>query len=387
MLTQMACQGADLSVSVKGGHRADLTGIRGHSGDSASGHSTSGEASWGKIVSEWQVSSTAAVLHKDALVWDMLYPFMDLGPPELKYGPLARMAASGCNFVSLTLALDWDDCDSTLRRLGRERAYFLAHADRYRLAGSVEDILAARRDGKLAIGFHFQGTNPVEYDINMVEVYYRLGVRHMLMAYNSKNAVGDGWLEPGDGGLSRFGVRLIEEMNRVGMIVDASHTGYRTTMEMFEVSKDPVIFSHSNPRALCDHGRNIRDDQIKACAASGGVVGVAGVSLFMADREASTAALVRHIDYLVDLIGPGHVGLGLDHVADQQALALEIDARVAWTPPLESFAFQPQEEVKYVQPEQLPELTEALLARGYGEADVRGILGENWLGVARQVWK
>jgi len=317
----------------------------------------------------------------------MVVPTLDAGPPEEKYAALSRMASSGFDFVSLTVGLDWDGVDDALGNIGRERAYFLSKPDQYCLIETVGDILTAKKKNRLAVSFHFQGTNPIDYDLNMVETFYKLGVRHMLMAYNAKNAVGDGWFEPGDGGLSRFGVHLIEEMNRIGMIVDGSHTGYRTTMEIFEISKDPVIFSHSNPRSICDHGRNIRDDQILACAASGGVIGICGVSLFLGDPEASTDALVNHIKYISDLAGPQHVGLGLDYVNDQQALAQKIDSQVAWAPPKESFELQPQKEVKYFQPEQLPGLTDTLLNAGYSELDVRGFLGENWLRVARQVWK
>ena len=338
-------------------------------------------------MSDGGISDRAAAVHRDALVWDMVFPLVDPGPPEQRHRPLTRMAASGYDFVSLTVALDWDGVAETLAAIGRERAYLQANADRYLLVERADDIAAAKQQGKLAVGLHFQGTNPVDYDVDMVELYYKLGVRHMLLAYNAKNAAGDGWFEPGDGGLSRFGVSLIETMNRVGMMVDASHTGYRTTMEMFEVSSDPVVFTHANPRALYDHGRNIRDDQIKACAHGGGVIGLTGVSLFLGTAAASAEALADHVHYVAELVGPGHVGLGLDYVFDQQSLAAMINARRAWTPPAESFAGQSQEAVTYLQPEQLPQLTEILLARGYSEADVRGILGENWLRVARQVWQ
>ena len=336
---------------------------------------------------DWGISERAAAVHREAMVWDMVFPLMDPGPPEQRYAPLTRMAASGYDFVSLTVALDWDGVAETLAAIGRERAYLLANADRYVLVETVDDIAAARQQGKLAVSLHFQGTNPVDYDVDMVEVYYKLGVRHMLLAYNARNAAGDGWIEKDDGGLSRFGISLIETMNRVGMMVDASHTGYRTTMEMFEVSRAPVVFSHANPRAMHDHGRNIRDDQITACARSGGVIGLTGVSLFLGSAQASPEALADHVHYVAELVGVRHVGLGLDYVFDQQALAATINARRAWTPPDESFAGQPQENVTYLQPEQLPKFTEVLLARGYCEADVRGILGGNWLRVARQVWK
>ena len=132
------------------------------------------------------------------------------------------------------------------------------------LVDTFADVERAKLEGKFAVVLHFQGTNPLGGDLNMVEVYYRLGIRHMLMAYNMKNLVGDGCMECTDDGLSRFGVAVVEEMNRVGMIVDVTHTGYRMTMDTFEVSKAPVIFSHSNPAAVWDIPRNVKDDQIKA---------------------------------------------------------------------------------------------------------------------------
>ncbi len=210
-------------------------------------------------MTEWNISEEAAALHRDALVLDMTFPWLDYLPQEQRVEPLRKMAASGYTFVSLTLAVDSHGVNGTMQIIAKERAYFLANADKYVLVETVDDIRRAKQEGKLAIGFHFQGTNPVSSDLNMVAVYYKLGVRHMLMAYNWKNAVGDGCAEPSDGGLSRFGERLVEEMNRVGMIVDVSHTGYRTSMDVFEVSPDPVVFTHANPLALRDTHRNIRD--------------------------------------------------------------------------------------------------------------------------------
>ena len=130
------------------------------------------------------------------------------------------------------------------------------------------------------------------------------------MAYNKKNLVGDGCHERTDAGLSLYGIDLVEEMNRVGMLVDCSHTGYRTSMEVMEISTRPVVFSHSNPRSLWEHDRNIRDEQALACAATGGLVGVVGVGIFMGENDASTDALLRQIDFYAELIGPEHIGSG-----------------------------------------------------------------------------
>jgi membrane dipeptidase len=166
-------------------------------------------------------------------------------------------------------------------------------------------------------------------------------------------------------------------------------------LEIFEMSSEPVIFSHSNAAALWDHPRNIRDDQIQACAKSGGVVGVVGVGTFLGHNDNSTETVVRHIDYIAELVGPEHVGLGIDYVptfgsteppkgAGFDSTRHDEGYRRAAGGKSEAPRF---EDIKYVEPEGLPPLTEALIAHDYSEGEIRGILGENWLRVARQVWK
>ena len=276
-------------------------------------------------MSDWKISSQAAALHQDALIWDMTLPWRvaDWLTPtrsDLKLGCLERYAQSGIDFVSLTIATDEDDATATLRALAAERGYFKGNADKFLLVDKADDISKARTENKLAVGFHFQGTVPVGRDLKLIESYHHLGVRHMLMAYNQKNFVGDGCHERTDSGLSIFGLRLIEEMNRMGMLVDCAHTGYQTSMEALEASKAPVIFSHTNAKGVYDHPRCIADDQIKACAAKGGVMGMTGLSIFHGKGLEPVDGIVQHIGYVADLVGPEHVGLGSDYVYDMPAL-------------------------------------------------------------------
>ena len=241
-------------------------------------------------------------------------------------------------------------------------------------------MLAAQQQGRLVVGFDLEDTNPLGGEIGMIGAYYDLGVRSMLMTYNGQNLAGFGCHAPDDTGLTSFGRAVVEEMNRVGMMVDVSHCGYRTSMDALERTASPAIFSHSNMRAVWDHERNIRDDQARACAATGGVIGINGVGIFLGDNDISVAAMARHIDYAVELVGPQHVGIGTDYVFDTDDLNLEL-ANAQIFP-----ASYRGRQVDFFPPEQLAALEAELAGRGYPAADIAAIMGGNFLRVARQVW-
>ena len=328
-----------------------------------------------------RVSERTLALFEDALVWDMTLPW--LASYADKDVTLPRFRSAGVDFASLTVNDFPGSLGGSVRRIAEVTRHIQERSDTLVLVKSVDGILQAKREGKFALAFNLQETNPLEGEVDFVQTYYDLGVRHMLLAYNQKNLVGDGCSERTDAGLSRFGVRVVQEMNRVGMLVDGSHTGYRTTMEAMEVATAPFIFSHSLADAVHEHYRNIRDDQIKACAKSGGVIGFNGVAFFLGDETASSETIVRHIDHIANLVGPEHVGIGLDYCRDSKGVGVWTLSNTDMWPPNKGVPFG---ETAFVQPEQLLEITDILLARGYSEADVRGILGENFARVARQVW-
>jgi membrane dipeptidase len=324
----------------------------------------------------------AGALHADALVWDDHSGFEPSPLADLDL--LERWRASGVDYLSVNVGYDVMTWQETIRTLADFRARIGRRPDRYLLVDHVDDVLRAKAAGLLGITFDLEGMDALNDDVAMVGIYQKLGVRQMLFAYNRDNSAGGG-CHGADVGLTSFGRAVVAEMNRVGMVVDVSHCGHRTSMEAFEVSIQPVIFSHSNPWALTHRGRNIRDDQIRGCAATGGVIGLNGIGHFMDDYQARSESIFRRIDYVVQMVGPDHAGIGLDYpfpVAGDEIDALLRRHPEFW-PPSEGYG---SGLYRNADPEQFPELTALMVQAGYPETVIRGILGENFLRVARQVW-
>lgn len=323
-------------------------------------------------------------MHDDWIVWDN-HACMPLRPGDTTFLPqLERYRAAGVDVVGLNVGFGPQTFEDHVRMIAWFRRWLKTRSDAYRLIDTVADIEAAARDDKLAVFFDIEGTGPLDRgDLGLIELFYELGVRWMLIAYNRRTAAGSGCYDPDDGGLTEFGRRVLTEMKRVGMIVCCSHTGERTSLEVFEGADAPVILSHSNARGVWDHKRNVSDRVIRGCAATGGVVGVNGIGIFLGDNDNSTEAFVRHIDYIVQLVGPDHVGIGLDYVFDVQEMT-EFTAKMRATYPDDaSYTAEPC----FVEPERIPLIVESLSRLGYRPEDLRKVLGGNWLRVARDVWK
>ncbi len=318
----------------------------------------------------------------DCLVWDAhagVFP-----DPSIDLNLLDNWRSNGTNYISINVGFDVVNWQHTLQTLAAYRNWLLGQADRFVLANTMAEVEQAKKQGKLAVSFDIEGMNALNEDINMVALFHALGVRQMLFAYNLNNGAAGGG-DDEDAGVRRFGCDIVAEMNRLGIIVDCSHASFRATMEIMEQSQKPVVFSHSNPTTICDHQRNISDKQIKACAETGGVVGINGMGIFLGDNDSSNRSLVRHICYVCNLVGSTHVGLGLDY-----SPAIDVDigeilkSRPDYWPPGQGYDTPA---IGHAGPAQLPELAEMLHDHGLGEDDISGILGGNFHRVASAVWQ
>lgn len=183
---------------------------------------------------------------------------------------------AGFHHVSVNVGMDMTPFADVIRVLAGFRRWLLQNESEYVLAGTVVDIQRARGQHKLAVSFDLEGANMLCQDVAMVELFAKLGVRQMLLAYNRDNSCAGGCHGAG-GGLTPLGREVVSEINRSGIVMDCSHASKRSSLEIMELSRRPVIFSHTNVKAIHDHPRTIDDEQILACAAQDGVIGLTGL--------------------------------------------------------------------------------------------------------------
>lgn len=330
-------------------------------------------------------SRDARSLHGTALIWDAhaclpLHPDADLTA-------LRRHHAAGVSFVSVNIGMDMNPLHQIMPVIASFRAQIRAHPKLFALAETVGEVERAKREGKLAVAFDLEGGIPLCRRPEMVALFYDLGVRQVHLAYNRNNEIGGGCYDE-DVPLTPLGRRIVQAVHAAGMLMDCSHTGHRTSLDIMALGLGPVIFSHANPRAIQGDHRNITEAQIDACAATGGIVCVNGVGRFLTDPKGGTPAILDCIDHLADRIGPKHVGLGLDY--SYPAGGLDDDPpglnRGYWWPASHGYGGGVSG-IKIATPEQFPEITEGLVIRGYDEPAILGILGRNMLELARRVWK
>jgi len=326
------------------------------------------------------VTKALELIKQSEFVWDLTLPWVE---QYWDINTLKRYKDSGYTFVSLTIQDIPTSYDGVLSQIRKFQNLCIPHSDWLCYARTTEEIIKGQQSGKLVLGLNIQDTELIHDDLSKLEHLKSIGVRHMLLAYQERNKAADGCAEPADGGLSLFGKNLVKEMNKQGMIVDVSHVGRQSSLDAISVSDSPVIFSHSGVLSLCKHIRNIDDIQIKACAETGGVVGVVGIGAFLGDPKAKAQTMFEHIDYIAQLVGPEHIGIGTDFIEDLewtwQSIAHAKEG--GWRDP---YGTQLYEGVAFA-PEQLVELVQIMLDNGYSQDAIKGVLGANFHRIYTQV--
>jgi membrane dipeptidase len=316
------------------------------------------------------------------IVWDnhACLPFADT---ERWLPGISRYRRAGADAVTINIGDSHVPLDVLTRMAASIRHFVQQHPDEYVLALSAADIRAAKSMGRLAVCLDIEGVFALGNQLSLVEFFYQLGVRWMLLVYNRRNLAGGGCHDPDDEGLTALGRAMLAEMDRVGMIKCCSHSGYRTAREILDSTDVPAIFSHSNPLRLHDHPRNIPDELIRACAATGGVIGINGIGLFLGSPTPSAAHVVRCVDHVAQLVGADHAALALDYMFKSGELMDPGRASAVLWPPEWGYGSGSQN----LPPEAIPEIEDGLVRLGYPAAAVRGIMGENLMRVAEAVWK
>ncbi|MBV9826588.1 MAG: membrane dipeptidase [Alphaproteobacteria bacterium] len=313
-------------------------------------------------------------------------------------GYTADLRAGNVAAINLTVTPFESDfataCDHVAVWLHRVSA---PHSD-WHIVKRAADIETARSAGKTGLIMGWQNMRPVEDQLHRISFFHALGVRIMQLTYNNRNFIGDGCLET-DSGLSLFGRKLVREMNRVGIAIDLSHVGERTSLQALEISERPVLLTHANAYAVAPTPRNKSDDLIKAVAAKGGTIGVSIYGPMCWDRNPAHPPclddFLRHVDHIVDLVGVQSIAFGTDLPAVRDLKTVEEMLEFTRTRFPENVGLYEQSfgggaRERYVREignqRDLPLMTAALLDRGWSPADIKGLLGANLIRALQKAW-
>jgi len=345
-----------------------------------------------------EYSARAIDLVKRSTVMDMLSVMtLDFGKqdkwmanPELfTAADFQPFRDSGINVIHPAIGMGgFNSYDSVLKFFASWNGFLAGQDELFMRIDSPGDLDRVKKSGKLGVILGLQNSDQFR-NPNDVDFFYALGQRVSQLTYNSRNFIGNGSTERQDEGISDFGAAIIERMNKVGMAVDVSHCGDKTTLDAFEISKKPVLITHSNCRALANgHPRDKSDEAIKKVGAAGSVMGITAVRMFVkADEPTTIENVLDHFDHVKKLIGPDHIGVGSDidlYGYDKMPPELNKQLRASYKG---SYGFREKIDVEGLDhPKRMFDLTEGLIRRKYTDAEIEGILGGNFKRVLSQIW-
>jgi membrane dipeptidase len=309
-------------------------------------------------------------------------------PTTLTDKDIAEFRQSGIDVYHIAVGTGGPNAyDETLRFLALWNGLIAHHSESMMRVDSPQTLAAVKKSGKLGIILGLQNSEHFRTPGD-VEFFYSVGQRISLLTYNSRNLIGTGSTERTDSGISDFGVEVIQRMNKVGMAVDVAHCGEMTSMDACTVSSQPVLITHANCRALNPHPRCKSDEAIKKMAATGGVIGITGVRMFVTAQEPTTIEdVLNHYEHVAKLVGVEHLGVGsdidlwgYDALPEPMRKALHAGYK-------SSYAFREKDDIERLNhPKRFYDIAEGLIRRGYSDNDIAGILGGNFQRVLTKIW-
>lgn len=326
---------------------------------------------------------SVSALHDDAIVID------GLEICNWSRAVFEDMRAGGLTAVNCTCSV-WEGIRGSLDNVAQWKTWFRDNDDILLQVFTGDDIRRAKAENKTGIYLGWQNTWGIEDRVDYLKVFKDLGVGVMQLTYNTQNLVGSGCWESEDGGLSDFGREVVAEMNAVGILVDLSHVGPKTSEDAIRHSTAPVAYTHCAPAGLLEHPRNKTDAQLRFIADQGGFVGFASYPPFMAQGDDATVEdCVDTLDYFINLVGEDTVGIGTDFTQDQDAaffdyLSLDKSNARRVVPKRPGGVVKMPEGLRRIG--DFPNLTAAMEKRGWPEPRIRKVMGENWLRVLKDVW-
>jgi membrane dipeptidase len=345
-----------------------------------------------------EYSERAVRLIRESLVIDMLSPFMIspsrsakwlMHPESFTASDTKRFRDSGITVFHPAIGMGGPNANhDVLQFFALWNGFIAHHGDWLARVDSPEGLARVKASGKIGVVLGLQNSEHFTRPDD-VDAFYALGQRVSQLTYNARNLLGNGSTERHDDGLSDFGVAMVERMNKVGMAVDVSHCGDRTSAEAFEVSKQPVLITHSNARTLNPgHPRCKPDDVIKAMAKAGSVMGITAVRNFVKGSEPTTIEdVLDHFDYVRRLVGPEHLGVGSDSDLDGYDKMPADEYQKLRASYKGSYAFRDKIDIEGLDhPKRMYDLTEGLIRRKYSDVEIVGILGGNFQRVLARIW-
>lgn len=309
-------------------------------------------------------------------------------PATFGAADFARYRDSGINVFHIAVGIGGPDAYlQTLRFFALWDGFLAAHPDYFLRIDSADKLAQVKGSKKSGIILGLQDSEHFRTPDD-VDFFYSLGQRISQLTYNSQNMIGSGSTDRIDGGISDFGAAIVARMNKLGMVVDVSHCGDKTTLDSFDVSTKPVLITHANCRALNPHVRCKTDEAIRKMAAKGGVMGITGVRMFVTASEPTTIEnVLDHYEHVAKLVGIEHVGVGSDIDLDGYDKMPEAERKALHSHYKSTYAFREKDDVEHLDhPKRFYDIADGLIRRGYSDRDIEGVLGGNFQRVLTQVW-